>query len=188
MADSECAPGSDEALAVRVQPAPKDKDGKQKPWRLYASFLGNKGRSAEVEIRVDRNLDPVEERRQASLRKMGVSTREHLKCYFRLLFSSGAHARASLAPLLNFIRQDTGWGEAQRSNCIVASSFAGNALPKVEFVSSTGVRFFMYRSKGTSFGRHSASSQLSSSGSDSDSGEDSGEQTQHARPVRFLGM
>ena len=86
------------------------------------------------------------------------------------------------------VLQDTGWGEAQRSNCIVASSlaFAGSALPKVEFVSSTGVRFFMYRSKGASFGRHSASGE-GGSGSGSASGEESGEDTQHATPLRAFG-
>jgi len=87
------------------------------------------------------------------------------------------------------IPQDTGWGEVQRSNCIVASSlaFAGNALPKVEFVSSTGVRFFMYRSKGASFGRQSASGELGS-GSGSGSGEEEGEDTQRAKPLRAFGL
>jgi hypothetical protein len=175
---------------VRGLPAPKGKDGKKRPWRLYASFLGNKGRSADIEIRVDRNLDAVEERRQTSLMKMGVATRAHLKCYFRLLFSSGPHARVSLAPLLNFTKQDTGWGESQRSNNVFAASLS-HALPKIEFVGGSGLRFFKYRSKGEGAKRSTALSSGEddggSSGSDAESREEE-EESLPTKPLRFLGF
>jgi hypothetical protein len=174
---------------VRGLPAPKGKDGKKRPWRLYASLLGNKGRSADIEIRVDRNLDPVEARRQTNLMKMGVATRSHLKCYFRLLFSSGPHARVSLAALLNFVKQDTGWGESQRSNSVFAAS-SSHALPKIEFVSASGLRFFKYRRKGEGAKRSTAlgsGEDGGSSGSDADSREEE-EESLPTKPLRFLGF
>jgi hypothetical protein len=61
--------------------------------------------SPQIEITVDRRSTPVQQRRQATLKRQGVTGGwQAVKCYFRLLFSSGPHARASLAPLLRYAK------------------------------------------------------------------------------------
>ncbi len=113
-------------------------------WRLVARFLHVENRAAHVQILVDRCLDPAEQRRQVMLKKMGMASRGWggVECYIRLLFSSGPHARAALAPLISFTRQDTGWSAAHKSN---ATERGALALPRKEFVSALGRRFFLYK-------------------------------------------
>ena len=116
-------------------------------WRLVAKYRGRKGPSAQIEIKVDRNMQPLDALRQRRLRSKGISGGwSSVKCFIRLLFASGVHARSSIAPILSFRKSDTCWAESIISNGASAASMHA-IMPRDEFIGPSGKRFFLYRTK-----------------------------------------
>ena len=116
-------------------------------WRLVAKYRGRKGPSAQIEIKVDRNMQPLDALRQRRLRSKGISGGwSSVKCFIRLLFASGMHARSSIGPILSFRKSDTSWAESITSNGASAASMHA-VMPRDEFIGPSGKRFFLYRTK-----------------------------------------